>query len=301
MLVALLSGPGCGPLSSSPRKATHTDGLGRAVKLTLPARRVVAMGPSNTEILFAIGAGSQVVGRDDFSDFPPAATHLRAVGSGPALNLELMVALKPDLVLAAQIYSSEQIQSLENLELPTFLLANPSTFDGLFTNIRLVGDIVGARQSADVLVQTLRLRVEAVTARTRGVTRRPRVFYELDASDPAQPWTAGPGTFIQTLIELAGGSNIGDQESKPFPRLSAETILRLDPEVIVLGDALHGITEQSVKARAGWSNMTAVRQEAVHAFDDNLASRPGPRLVDGLELLARLIHPTLFDPEGKRP
>ena len=289
---------GCSPEGNAGRGTAYTDGLGRTVAISTPARRIVSMGPSNTEILFAIGAGVQVVGRDDYSDVPAEARSLRAVGSGQTLKLETLVALAPDLVLAAQIYAREQVQSLEHLSLPVFLLSNPVTFDGLFENIRLVGELAGRSEQASTLVASLRHRVDAVAGKVRGARSKPRVFYELDATDPTQPWTAGPGTFIQTLIELAGGTNVAGGEAHPFPRLSAETILKLDPEVIVLGDARHGVTPARVAARAGWGTITAIRQGKIHPFDDDLASRPGPRLVDGLEVLARLIHPSLFEEQG---
>lgn len=274
------------------------DGLGRKVRATLPARRVVTLGPSNTEALFAIGAGGQVVGRDNPSDFPAGAQSLKAVGSGPALDLEAIVALKPDLVLVAQIYGPEQIRTLEGLEVTVFLVRNPTSFAELYTTLQTLGGLTGREAEARELAASLSRRVDAVLTRLRQATTRPVVYYELDSTDPMQPWTAGPGTFLHLLIELSGGRNFAESLDQPFPRLSAETILRGNPDVIVLGDARYGVTAATVRGRAGWANLTAVKRGTIYPFDDNLASRPGPRLVDGLETLARLLHPELFTADG---
>lgn len=275
-----------------------TDGLGRKVTVPALARRVVALGPSNTETLFAIGAGAQVVGRDDPSDFPPEARSVKAIGAGPALNLESLVALRPDLVIVAQIYAAEQLKTLEGLHLTVYFVSNPKSFDDLYSNVRLLGALTGRETEAARVASGLKTRVEDVLAKVRDVRSRPTVYYELDATDPMQPWTAGPGTFLDLLIELAGGRNFAAKLEQPFPRLSAETIIRGDPDVIVLGDAGYGITAESVRGRAGWSGLAAVKRGAIHPFDDNLASRPGPRLVDGLETLAKLLHPEVFDASG---
>ncbi|MBI4606450.1 MAG: cobalamin-binding protein [Planctomycetes bacterium] len=285
----------------------YRDGLGREVRVRVPARRVVSLAPSNTELLFAAGAGSSLAGRDDNSDHPPEALRAPALGTTAGrLNVESMLALKPDLVLAAWINSPERIQSLEPLGLTVFLLQNPRTFPELFTSLRLVGELTGHGAEADRAAAGLEARVEAVLEKARRAAGRPRVFYELDSTDPSRPWSAGPGTFIDMLIRLAGGENFCRTFAEEFPRVSAETVLRGDPDVIVLGDARYGVTVESVGRRGGWEVLTAVREGRVHAFDDDLVSRPGPRLVEGLERLAGLLHPELFgqaapgDAEGER-
>jgi len=133
-----------------------------------------------------------------------------------------------------------------------------------------------------------------VTDALASVKDRPKVFYELDASDPAKPYTVGANTFIDILISLAGGANIGANLKGDYPQISQEELLAQDPDIILLGDAAYGTTPDQVAARAGWSMINAVKSSRVFAVDDNLISRPGPRLVDGLEILARLIHPEAF-------
>ena len=142
---------------------------------------------------------------------------------------------------------------------------------------------------------TAEKRFDVITSRAKGAGSRPSVFFELDATDPSKPYTPGPGSFIDALISLAGGSNIGASAKMQWAQLSTEEIIAQDPKVIVLGDANYGVTVEMVKERPGWSVITAVQNGAIYPIDDILISRPGPRIIDGLEALARIIHPELFE------
>ncbi|MBL8058983.1 MAG: cobalamin-binding protein, partial [Anaerolineales bacterium] len=274
---------------------TFTDGLGRAVTLAGPAQRIITLAPSNTELLFAVGAGGQMAGRDELSDYPPEAQDVASIGSTyGALNTELIVSLKPDLVLLAEVNTPENVKTLEDLGLTVFYLSNPVDFDGLYANVLTIGRLTGRTAEAEALAASLRARVEAVLAKTSAVTDHPKVFYEIDATDPTKPFTVGAGTFMDTLLTLAGGENVGAALESPYPQISSEELVKQDPALILLGDAAYGVTPESVAARPGWEALTAVKTNQIAAFDDNLVSRPGPRLVDGLELLAKLLHPELF-------
>jgi iron complex transport system substrate-binding protein len=272
-----------------------TDGLGRQVILAQPAQKVVSLAPSNTEILFAIGAGGQTVGRDMFSDYPAEALSLPDIGGSMGeYNLEAIVALQPDLVLAAEINPTELVKSLEDLGLTVFYLANPTTLEEMYDNLGIVAQLTGREAESAALVESLKARVAAVDEKIAPLSSRFSVFYEIEASNPSQPWTAGKGTFITLLIERAGGYNIA-AELDSYPQLSVEQIVTDDPMFIILGDAMWGVTVESVGQRPGWENLTAVQNGNIFPFDDNLASRPGPRLVDGLETLAKILRPELFE------
>jgi iron complex transport system substrate-binding protein len=273
---------------------SFADGLGRSVTLPAPAQKIVSMAPSNTEILFAIGAGSQVVGRDEFSDYPAEAKSLPSIGGSMGqYSIEQVAALKPDLVLAGGINTPEQVKALEDLGINVFYLGNPSTLEEMYANLKLVAQLTGRETEAAALVESLEARVKAVDDKLAGVTDKPIVFYEIDASDPNKPYTTGPGTFIDLLIARAGGQNLPGL-TDAYPQVSLEQIVLADPAVILLGDALYGTTPEIVAARAGWSEIDAVKENRVLPFDDNLVSRPGPRLVDGLEALVLAIHPELY-------
>lgn len=275
---------------------TMVDGLDREITFDVPAQRIVSLAPSNTEILFAIGAGGQVVGRDEFSDYPPQANDLPTVGGGFGdYNFEVIVELQPDLVLAAEINTPEQVKALEDLGLTVFFLPNPTSLEEMYGNLINVAKLTGHEQDADDLVDSLRNRVAKVEDTIGSSKDRPAVFYELDATDPSAPWTAGAETFINTLITMAGGENIASDLEGQYLQISIEELLIRDPQVILLGDAAYGISPDSVKARTGWDNINAIENNRIYTFDDNLVSRPGPRLVDGLESLAVLIHPEVYE------
>lgn len=275
---------------------TVTDGLGREVTLNGPAQRIVSLAPSNTEILFAVGAGAQVVGRDEFADYPEEAKSVESVGGSMGeYSSEAIVALKPDLVLAAEINPPELVKQLEDLGLTVYYLKNPTTLEEMYGNLAIVGQLTG--HDVTDLVDSLQARVAAVDEKIASVTEKPVVFYEIDATDASKPYTYGPGTFGDLLITRAGGVNLATAAgiTDPYPQVSLEQIVATDPGVIILGDSMWGITPESVQARPGWEGLAAVKNSQVHTFDDNLVSRPGPRLVDGLEQLSKLLHPDLFE------
>ena len=272
------------------------DGLDRQVTLAEPAQEIVSLAPSNTEILYAIGAGEQVIGRDEFSDYPDQASSLPSVGGGFGdYNLEAIVDLEPDLVLAAEINTPEQVKALEDLGLTVYYLSNPTTLDEMYENLLIVAELTAHVPETEELVADLRKRVSKIESLIETVEEQPTTFYELDATDPSAPWTAGSGTFIDTLITMAGGANIASDLEGQYLQISIEEVLVRDPQVILLGDAAFGITPESLADRTGWSGISAVANNNIFSFDDNLVSRPGPRLVDGLEELARLLHPELYE------
>jgi iron complex transport system substrate-binding protein len=273
------------------------DGMGRTIQLEAPAQNIISMAPSNMEILFAIGAGPQVVGRDEFSDYPPEAMGITSIGGGfGEYNLEVIASLQPDLILASFLQPHELIQSLEDLGFSVFVLPNPSEMEELFENLLVVGELTGNLSQAQSLVESLRERVADVEEKVSKLDVPLLVFYELDATEPNAPWTAGPGTFIDTIINMAGGVNLGSSLQGEWVQISIEEILIQDPDVIILGTyTWGGVTPEDVKARTGWEALSAVRLGRVYTIDDNLVSRPGPRMVEGLEQMARLLYPDLFD------
>ena len=272
------------------------DGLGREIILESPATSIVSLAPSNTELLYAVGAGDQVVARDSFSDYPAEVVDLPDIGGGfSEYNLEEIVNLDPDLVLAAEINTAELVQSIEDLGINVFYISNPLTFDDLYANIENVGKLTGNSETAETVIADAQARVEAVVSAVAETDTVPTVYYELDATDPTKPYTAGPDTYYSTLINMAGGANIGDALSSSWAQISLEELVIQDPDIILLGDALYGITAESVGEREGWDTLTAVKDGNVLPFDDNLLARSGPRLVEGLEALAQILHPEVFD------
>jgi iron complex transport system substrate-binding protein len=301
LLVAALILPGCQPKSFESTQTAViqpiilTDGLGRLISLANPAQRIISLSPPLTEMLFAVGAGSQVIGRDSYSDTPADAKNITDVGwTYGKYSLETVVNLKPDLVLAGEITTPELVTSLENLGIKVFYLKNPLNLDEIYSMLKNIGAITSHSANADILVKNLQQRASALQEKMAKVTSRPTVFYENDATDPSKPYTPGPGTLYTHLISLAGGENIGAKLNSTWAQISLEQLLVDDPAFILLGDSNFGTTPQMVGQRAGWQSLTAVKEGRVLPFDDNLLVRYGPRILDGLEALARAIHPEIF-------
>lgn len=276
---------------------SFTDSAGRSITLDTAPTRIVSLTPSTTEIVCALGACDKLVGRDQFSDFPSQVASVHVVSDGFNPGYEQIVAAKPDLVLVAAITSPDVIKKLEELKLPTLVVGDVnSSFESVKKDIQFVGQVIGAETQAAQLVGELDKKLADVKAKLANAQTKPRVFWELDATDPAKPYTPGPGTFINEIITLAGGANIAGTANSPYAQLNAEEIIRANPEVIIMSDAAYGVAPESVGKRPGWNVIDAVKNHRVFPIDDNLVSRPGPRVVDGLEAAAKLIHPEVFRP-----
>jgi len=272
-----------------------TDDAGRSVTLTAPPQRIVSLAPSNTEIVCALGACADLVGVTDFDDFPADVAGIDKVVVSAQVDVEKVVAAEPDLVIAAgnELTPSAVIRQLDDLGV-TVLVLYPESLDEIYADILLVGAALDATPAAEELTAAMQARVGAVEGRLAGVDR-PRTFYEVGVF-AGTIYTAGEGSFLASLLEIAGAEPIvGDAVSTS---IQLEDLVVADPELILLGDAAYdaSITPASVAERPGWGEMAAVRDGRVVAFlDDLVVTRPGPRVVDGLEALAGAIHPELFD------
>ena len=211
------------------------------------------------------------------------------------LNLEEIARLQPDLILASPLTADEALQSLKTITPNVFVVPNPKSFDELFTNLKNIGALTGRTAEAETLVSDLSARVKAVEEKVAQAAAKPKVFYELDATEPAKPWTAGPGTFIDLIIATAGGQNLGAGLQGEWAQISQEELIVQSPDYILLGDATYGgVKPADVAARPGWEAIAAVKNNQVFEFNDDLVSRPGPRMVQGLEEMAKIFHPDLF-------
>ncbi|MGC8913833.1 MAG: ABC transporter substrate-binding protein [Thermoplasmata archaeon] len=269
---------------------TVIDDMGRTVMVQLPVQRVISTAPSNTEILFAIGAGDMVVGVDNYSDYPAEARNITHIGDFVSLNIELIVSLKPDVVFA-YYGQKEGIMRLEQMGIPTITI-RPQNLDDILREIMLISTVCGKRGAGENLTFELRERIANITEKTKTLNEsaRPRVYYELWNS----PFmSAGPGSFINDLIRLAGGKNIAGNSSTDYPVLTEEYIISANPEVIITS-SMNMDTPEKILNRTNWQNMDAIKNHRVYAVDDNIVSRPGPRIVEGLEALAKIIHPEIF-------
>jgi iron complex transport system substrate-binding protein len=273
---------------------TLTDDLQNSITLDSAPQRILSLAPSNTEILFALGAGAQVAGRDATSDFPAEAAQVPDVGDPfSLLDTTLIASLEPDLALAAEATPPEQVAQLQQMGIPVFWMADPLDVEGLYANIEAVGQLTGRVTEAATLVSSLQSRLTAVQVAVQGA-QIVTVFYELDASDPAAPFSAGAGTFADLLLVQAGGQNVASQQGE-FVQVPIADLQAANPDVILLGDSNYGVTADSVGSRPGWEQLNAVQNGRVFAFDDKLVNRPGPRWIDAIEQLAAILYPDLFN------
>ena len=224
--------------------------------------------------------------------YPPAAAKKEVVFSYTGLKAERIVTLRPDLIVAAAgIVSPQQVTKLRSLHLAVLVL-DPHNLNDIYHDIALVGQATGKATAADLVVAGMKTRVAILTRQVARAATHPRVYYELDATGGY--YTAGPGSYIDTLVRLAGGTNIAGTARVSYVKLNAEALLTANPQVILLGDAAYGTTVAAVAKRAGWSRISAVAGGRVYPINDDLVSRPGPRIIDGLETIAHLVHPELF-------
>lgn len=287
--------PSATPEAVTAYPLTLTDDAGREVTVAADPERIVSLAPSNTEIACALGACDQLVGVTDFDDYPPEVATVEKVVVFAQVDVEKVVAADPDVVLAAgnELTPTAVIDQLTGLGL-TVLVLYPESLDEVYANVEMVGQALDEQGAASELVDGMRVRVEAVEGAVAGA-EPPRTFYEVSIFE-GTIYTAGEGSFIASLIETAGGEPItGDPLSTS---IALEDLVAADPELILLGDAAYdaSVTPETVAARPGWGEMTAVRDGRIlPMLEDLLITRPGPRIVDGLEALARAIHPDRFD------
>lgn len=282
---------GCGEPSPPP---TIVDDMGREVIVDEIPQRIVSFGPSITEILFALGLGEKVVGVSDFSDYPEEAQSKPSVGSAYAPSIESLVALEPDLVFTLE--HRELNSQLEALGI-TFIIIDPKDIDGILKDIELVGMVTGTEDEAEELVESMEDTIDNVLTLAEGAPKV-SVFFIIDATDLTLPWTAGPGSFIDALITMAGGENIATEAPGDWVQLSIEDVVGSDPDLIIIQTMTGGVPTVSIETLEEhpiWGEMRAVSQGNVFLIDGDLVSRSGPRIVQGLEEIAEIIHPELFE------
>ena len=279
------------PFMTNLSEQTFVDDLGRRVYLAKPARRIVSLAPSATEILFAVGLDQEIVGVTSFCDYPPPAKAKPKVGSSIP-NLEAIIGLKPDLVLAvkSEVVRPDVLAKLEQLKVPVFVFA-AKVVEDIFGHIATTGRLVGHEKQAREVVQNLRDRLNEIRQRTSTVVKV-RVFYVVN-TDPLI--SVGSASFIHQMVEVAGGENIAGRMTMAYPKVSLEEVIRKDPEVIIFPiGTTEGIPEAEQQGWRKWKGVSAVAQNRLYQVKGELVNRPGPRVIEGIEVLAHLLHPELF-------
>jgi iron complex transport system substrate-binding protein len=286
--------------TTQPQSVTLVDDEGNTVTLNSIPQRVVSLAPSNTQIMYAIGAGDKVVGVTDYDNYPfnfsawIAAGNMTSIGGYSTPNKEAIATLHPDLILATPI-NDVDIVTLRSLGY-NVLVINPSSVSGVLQDISLLGRATGANTGATTLINSINAKINAITAKiaAANMAQQPKVYYEIWA-DPYM--SAGSSTWINDILNKVGAVNIFANETQQYPVVSSESILQLNPDVILVPSSMGSgtITPEQVKARAGWNVITAVKNNHVVVIDGDLFSEAGPRLADQISAIAKAIYPDLFN------
>jgi len=266
------------------------DDLGRLVAINGTPQRIISLAPSNTEILFALGLGDEVAAVTMYCDYPPEALDKEKVGDYYGPDIEKIVALQPDLVLATDFHRFDLIPALEQQGFAVFAVA-PQTLDDVLESIERIGDITEREAEASQLVNEMTSKIETVEEQTRELGQKPSVLY-MTWHDPM--WTIGRDTWIDDLINIAGGANIFSQNFEGGAMVQIEWVILQTPEVIITSEWSYDWALSATELASTNASQTG----RIHTFDDDLAQRPGPRLVQGLDWFAYLVHPEIFEEPG---
>lgn len=279
------------PLVSYSDTLTIKDEVGREVTFPFPPKRIVSLAPNITEILFRLGLDEEVVGVSIHCNYPEKAKSRMRVGSYISIDLERVISLKPDLIMATGAGNPrEMIERLERLGFPAFVIF-PKRFDDVLRSIRHLGQVTAKEKEALSIIDSMQRRKERVIERTKNLSR-PKVFLQIGEAPIV---TVGRGSFGDDLIRLAGGENVAGNDKEMYPRLGMEEILKRSPEVILISSMNpKGDYERVLREWERWKMIPAIKQGRIHLLDSDLIDRPSPRIIDGLEEMGKLIHPERF-------
>ena len=273
----------------SPRE--FTDETGRRVQVRVNIGRVVSLAPNLTEIVYAVGAGNRLVGRTSFCNYPPEAKQVIEVGDTQQPNIERIISLQPDLVLVTTASQLEAFtKQFDERRIPVYV-TNPQSLEDVFRSIKTIGELLGETERAEKIVQDLQRRANETEAKVK-TTKLVRVFFQL-AAEPL--YTAGKESFITDLIRRAGGESVTANVPGPWPRYSDEAAFAARPEAIIISAPETDETSQaSAEIAAPLRKSPAALNGRLYRINADLLTRPGPRLVEGLEQMARALHPEAF-------
>ena len=267
------------------------DEVGREVAFSFPPIRIVSLAPNVTEILFSLGLDEEIVGVSIHCNFPEKAKSKVRVGSYISLDFEKVTSLKPDLIIATGVGNTrDMVDRLGKLGFQTYVIY-PKNFDDILKSIAHIGQVVNREKEARMIIEGMRKRSQRVIELTKSLPR-PKVFIQIG---DAPVVTVGKGSFADDLIRLAGGENIAKKEKEVYPRFGMEEILKRSPEVIVISSMNpKGDYQKILQEWTRWKTISAVKNGRIHLIDSDLLDRPSPRIIDGLEELARVLHPERF-------
>jgi len=278
-----------------PQETVIYDDFSTPFTLASAPQRIVSLAPNITEILFALGLGDRVVGVTRYCDYPPEALQKEKIGGMVDPNLEKIQSIRPDLIIGFRGNPLGVLNRLRSLHFPLFVLNLGSSLEGLFQTIEKVGRVTRANESAKTLVAGLKEKHQAVALALRDVSKKPKVFLSVYGQGL---WTCGEGSYLNDLLIQAGGVNIAAHIPRRWLQLNREQLIHENPDVIIImakDKERFSQAGESFRADPRLKDVRAVKDNRIHWLDENIAGRFGPRLIDALDTVARILHPEMFE------
>lgn len=264
------------------------DSYNREVTIDKEPTRIISIAPNITETIFSLGKGDKLVGRSDYCDYPQEVSKVTSVGLLTDPSIEKIIELKPDVVIASTHFAKEVLKKLEDLNIKVLVLYGEENFNGVYDTIVKTAEVLNAKEQGDKIVADMKKKVDSVTTKVKDA-KKLNVYYVVGFGKTGD-FTAGKGTFIGSLLEMAGANNAAnDVEGWKY---SIEKLVDKNPDILVCSEFYD--SKKGIEATAGYKDLKAVKEGKLLEIDDNLITRQGPRLADGLEEMAKLIHPELF-------
>ncbi|MFE4708340.1 ABC transporter substrate-binding protein [Peribacillus simplex] len=270
---------------------TVTDDTGKKIKFEKIPEKVVSLQPSNTEILFALEQGEKVVGVTDFDNYPEEAKDIEHVSDSVNINAEKIIALKPDAIIAYTIGDETALKPLEDAGIPVFIIKSAANFDDVYGDIGQIAKVMGVAEKGDELVKDIKSQITSVEEKVKTLDEEEQTYFEI--SPAPEIYTTGSETFQNEILDTAGIKNIFDDQ-KGWVKVSDEEIVKRNPKSIITTATYADDAVGEIKSRKGWEDIDAVKNDDVHLLDENVMSRPGPRIGEAVELAAKTIYPDLF-------
>ncbi|MGE7604654.1 ABC transporter substrate-binding protein [Peribacillus sp. NPDC097675] len=270
---------------------TVTDDSGKEITFDKIPETVVSLQPSNTEILYALGVGDKVIGATDYDNYPEKAKEVERVSDSMTINSEKIIALKPDLIMAYTIGDEAALKPLEDAGIPIFIIKSAVNFDDVYGDINQIAEVMGVKKKGNELVQTIQTQIKDVEDKVASVDSKEKTYFEISPSP--EIYTAGAETFQQEILASAGIENIF-VDQKGWAKIADEEVIKRNPNTIIttVGYVENAVNE--IKSRKGWGDVDAVKKNQVYQLNEDVMSRPGPRIGEAVELTAKTVYPQLF-------
>lgn len=271
---------------------TVVDDRGIEVTFEQFPNTVISLQPSNTEILFELGVGEKIIGVTDYDNYPEEAKKIERVSDSETVNTERVVELNPDIVFAYSNTGEAQLEQLESAGLKVFVIEAASSIEGVYKNIAQIAQVMGVEEKGEEVVVNIKKKLASIEEKTANIEQKKNVYFEIAPSPDI--WSIGSGTFQHELMKISGINNIYDDQQEWFS-VSEEDVINRNPEAIITTVYYTEDPVGEIMSRQGWDTITAVQNGAVYKLDADILDRPGPRIADAAELIAKTIYPDLFE------